>query len=340
MPGWLAAPRSGYGPFVQDVTVIGAGVIGLSTAICLVEAGLTVAVHAAQPPERTTSVAAGAIWGPHLIGTDDRIGRWADTTRRGLSELMDYPFVRECRGMSATGAPDDYAPPEVAHDAPDLALCDATDVPTGYAVAWRFSASLVSMPEYLDYLRRRYLQAGGRPIVAVAYPALADAARAADSPVLVNCSGAGAHHLVPDPDVRPFRGQVAIVRNPGLTEFFVGVDGPDTELTYVLPHADRVVLGGTEQEDEWSLAPDAATAEQIVRACARVIPQLADAEIIEHRVGLRPFRPSVRLESEAGPDGKTIVHNYGHGGSGVTLSWGCAQDAAELAIAALNGRSQ
>jgi D-amino-acid oxidase len=324
---------------VQDVTVIGAGVIGLSTAICLAEAGLTVAVHAAQPPERTTSVAAGAIWGPHLVGADDRIGRWAGATRRGLSELMDYPFVRECRGMSATGAPGDHDPPEVAHDAPDLALCDAAEVPAGYAVAWRFSASLVSMPEYLDYLRQRYLQAGGRPIVAAAYPALADAVRAADSPVLVNCSGAGARHLVPDPAVRPFRGQVAIVRNPGITEFFVGVAGPDAELTYVLPHANQVVLGGTEQGDEWSLAPDAATAQQIVTACARVIPLLAGAEIVEHRVGLRPFRPSVRLERETGPDGTTIVHNYGHGGSGVTLSWGCAQDAAALAIAALDGHA-
>jgi D-amino-acid oxidase len=318
--------------------VIGAGVIGLSTAICLAEAGLTVAVHAAEPPERTTSSAAGAIWGPHLVGDDDRIGRWASTTRQALGELLEHPFVRVCSGTSAAGPDQDPGPPEVAHGAPDLVACPAADVPPGYATGWRFSAPLISMPEYLGYLCERYLQAGGEPVVRAAYPALADAAHAAGCPVLVNCSGSGANQLVPDPSIVPYRGQVAVARNPGITEFFVGAGGPGADLTYVLPHGDRVVLGGTEQEGDWNLAPDPATADRIVAACTAAVPALERAQILAHRVGLRPFRPAVRLEREAGPDGTTIVHNYGHGGSGVTLSWGCAQDAAALAIAALDGQ--
>jgi D-amino-acid oxidase len=174
---------------------------------------------------------------------------------------------------------------------------------------------------------------------------LADAARLAPSVrVIVNCTGCGARDLVPDPDVTPVRGQVVVAANPGLTEFFVGTSSDPRDLAYLFPHGDVVVLGGTEQPGNWSLEPDPATARQIVDACAAVEPSLRNAPVLGHRVGLRPARTTVRLEAvrleavqpEAARTGKiTVVHNYGHGGSGVTLSWGCAEDAAELVLAEL-----
>jgi D-amino-acid oxidase len=56
---------------------------------------------------------------------------------------------------------------------------------------------------------------------------------------------------------------------------------------------------------------------------------VAKAKVIGHLVGLRPRRPAVRLELER-RDGKAIIHNYGHGGAGISLSWGCAQEVVEL----------
>lgn len=321
---------------MQDVTVIGAGVIGLTTAICLAESGARVAVHAAQPPDQTTSMAAGALWGPHLVGADDRVPGWAEVTRRTLRELMGYPFVRECAGVSATASPGQL--PDGAAGVTDITPCAPGEVPPGYAYAWRYSAPLVSMPAYLGYLHDRYRRAGGLPVEPASYPTLAAAAREAGSPVLVNCSGAGARSLVPDPDVVAVRGQVVIARNPGINEFFVGVGGPLAELTYVFPHGGRLVLGGTEQVDDWRLEPDPAAAYRIVAACAAVVPAVATAEVVAHRVGLRPLRSSVRLDAEQAERGAAIVHNYGHGGSGVTLSWGCARDAATLALTALDTR--
>jgi D-amino-acid oxidase len=321
-----------------DVTVIGAGVIGLTTAICLAEAGARVAVHAAEPPAGTTSIAAGALWGPHLVGSDERVAGWAEVTLAKFRELDGHAFVHEAAGITATTEADEV--PEVAATAASPVECDPGQVPPGYRAAWRIIAPLVSMPEYLAYLHDRYLRAGGAPIVRVSYPALPDAAGAARADgcrVLVNCAGSGARRLVPDPLVVPFRGQVVVARNPGLTEFFVGVGAAALELTYFFPHGDRIVLGGTEQEGDWSLEPDPVTARRIVSACAAVEPALADADVIAHRVGLRPFRPQVRLEAERSADGTVIVHNYGHGGSGVTLSWGCAEDAAATALAALAG---
>ncbi len=148
--------------------------------------------------------------------------------------------------------------------------------------------------------------------------------------MIVNCTGTGAHDLVPDPAVIPYRGQVVVAENPGLTEFFIGQPDQEHELVYVFPHAGRVVLGGTEVAGDWSAEPDPGTARRILRDCAAVDPRLGGARVIEHRVGFRPARPQVRLEAEAADGSRLLVHNYGHGGAGVTLSWGCARAVAGL----------
>jgi len=330
-----------------EVLVLGAGVIGLTTAVCLAEAGLAVAVAAADPPEQTTSAAAGAIWGPHLVGMDDRVTRWADVTLDrlkalshpdlGASELAG--IVHTATGIAASRA-SDAAPPEFAASASDLTQCLPGQIPEGYGSAWRLIAPIVSMPGYLDYLARRYGRAGG----ATAFPAristLGNASELAPSAkVIVNCTGCGARDLVPDPDVTPVRGQVVVAANPGITDFFVGTGSDPSDLTYLFPHGDVVVLGGTEQPGDWSLEPDLPTAARIIAACSAIEPALRTAPVLAHRVGLRPARTSVRLEAVQRGTGMagevTIVHNYGHGGAGVTLSWGCAEDAAELVLAAL-----
>ena len=114
---------------------------------------------------------------------------------------------------------------------------------------------------------------------------------------------------MPDPELRPLRGQHVVVENPGLDEFFM--EEPVARWASWIPHGDEVVLGGLAQEDEWSLEPDPAVAQEILARCAEAEPQLADARVIEHRVGLRPARPVVRLEAEALGDA-LCVHNYGH----------------------------
>ena len=105
-----------------------------------------------------------------------------------------------------------------------------------------------------------------------------------------------------------------------------------------MPRSNDCVLGGTADEGDWNTEPNPETAEGILRRCTALEPRLAGAEILEHRVGLRPGRPEVRLESETLADGTPCVHNYGHGGSGVTLSWGCAEEALELVERAMGGR--
>jgi D-amino-acid oxidase len=99
------------------------------------------------------------------------------------------------------------------------------------------------------------------------------------------------------------------------------------------------VLGGTRRVGDWNTEPDEATTERILASCSRLEPRLRDPRILAVRVGLRPGRTEVRLEAEPVDDG-VLVHNYGHDGSGYSLSWGCAEEALSLVQSSLaTGRS-
>ena len=329
-PGWVTVGR--VISREPDVLVIGAGVSGLTTAICLAEAGRAVTVAAADPPLRTTSAAAGAIWGPHLVGMDERVSRWGSLTMARLREMAADPAtgVRLASGMTVASAlqadPFDWIS---ALDGPRP--CDPAELLAGYAAGWRLAAPIISMPVYLGYLLARLDRAGVR-LREARFASLREAAEQTDARVIVNCSGIGAHGLVPDHQVMPVRGQVVIVENPGISDFFIGVGREPADLTYYFPHGDVVVLGGTEEAGDWNREPDPATAARILNGCAAIEPRLRGATITAHRVGLRPVRPSVRLVAESLDGGRRLVHNYGHGGAGVTLSWGCALDVAAAVL--------
>jgi D-amino-acid oxidase len=187
------------------------------------------------------------------------------------------------------------------------------------------------MPRYLQYLAERLTKAGGR-VRHHRYDTLEEAMHQA--PVVVNCSGAGARFLAADASVEAVRGQLVVVENPGIQSFFCDDTPGAEELTYIYPHSDVVVLGGTSDRGNWELRPDEAEAREIIRRCAAVEPSIAGARVVEHRVGLRPARSRVRLTEER-HEGRLLLHNYGHGGAGLTLSWGCAREIAERVGTAL-----
>ncbi|MDX3242963.1 FAD-dependent oxidoreductase [Streptomyces sp. ME18-1-4] len=309
--------------------VIGAGVIGLTTAVRLAEAGRDVRVDAELLPGATTSAAAGASWDPFLAEPADLVERWSRETLLALLELGadDRTGVRLVEGTHESRLPRDE--PAWASWV-DASPCEQGDLRPGYVEGWRYRAPVVDMPTYLDHLVDRLVKAGGR-LRQRRYASLEEALP--EAPVIVNCTGTGSRALVDDPSVQAVRGQLVVVENPGIGTFFCD-DTPDAEeLTYIYPHSDVVILGGTSDWDSWDLRPDAAAALDIVRRCVAVEPALADAAVIAHRVGLRPVRPRVRLETEH-RDGTLLLHNYGHGGAGLTLSWGCAREAADLLRAA------
>ena len=118
--------------------------------------------------------------------------------------------------------------------------------------------------------------------------------------------------------------------NPGLEAVFI-VLSSEPESTIFVPHPGRVVCGGIRVPHRWDERPDPEVSQRIAQRCREVEPALRDAEIIDTVTGLRPARSSVRVEAERLGSGR-CVHNYGHDGNGVSLSWGCAREAAALAV--------
>jgi D-amino-acid oxidase len=315
-----------------DTIVIGAGVSGLTTAIGLAEAGARVTVWTAEPTSQTTSMAAGAMWGPYLVQPLDRVNAWSEHTLAVLKDLANdvHTGVRLVSGIEAAREPVDA--PAWGGQLDGFRMCEPHELPPNFSTGWRYTAPLVEMPTYLDYLRQRLTNSGG-VIQMRRVSNLDEATREADT--VVNCTGIGARDLAKDKDLFPIRGQLVVVKNPGLHEFFSEDTGASPDLTHWYPYDDTLVLGGTAQPDDWNRESDPAVAAAIIRRCSEIEPRLADAEVLAHRVGLRPTRGSVRVEDES-TAGARIIHNYGHGGAGVTLSWGCAADVVELALASSN----
>jgi D-amino-acid oxidase len=310
------------------VIVVGSGVIGLTTAVVLAESGRRVRVWTREPAEGTTSAVAGALWWPYSVEPLELARAWALESLSVYEELAARPDetgVRMVEGVLGESRLDEQGPWAAAR-LPGL----RASTPEEYAGTGLWARlPLIDMPVQLRWLRERFLRAGGT-VEARAVTDLAEAGAAA--PVVVNCTGLGARELVPDPAVRPVRGQLVIVENPGVRNWLVSTDSVAGTTTYLFPQPDRLVLGGTTDEDEWSLTPDPEMASRIVERCARFRPAVARARVLGHRVGLRPVRGAVRLEREVRGGGGVLVHNYGHGGAGVTVAWGCARVAAGLAF--------
>jgi D-amino-acid oxidase len=145
-----------------DVLVIGAGVAGLTTAVCLAEAGAGIRVVAKERPEHTTSAAAGAVWAPYRIGGDPaRLDRWSQRSLAVFTALAraDRAGVRLLTSMEVSGRP--IAAPEWAPLVAGVRAATPEELPAGYAYGYRFVIPAIDMPTYLASLLARLERAGG-----------------------------------------------------------------------------------------------------------------------------------------------------------------------------------
>ncbi|MEP6603163.1 MAG: FAD-dependent oxidoreductase [Spartobacteria bacterium] len=303
----------------QRVAIIGAGVSGLTSGIVLAEGGQRVSIFAHEIGPQTTSAAAGALWFPYDCEPHDEVIAWALETYNVLVDLARQSgtgvSLIELRTFSRKS---EISIPEWARK-----LGAKSGGPSLYIM----NVPLTDTTIYLDYLAKRFVQAGGEIHAGVRFEKIEDVDLA--FAVVINCAGFGAKSLVHDVDLEPHRGQVAIVRKiDNLAHATVCDDAP---LMYALPRANDCLFGGTNEISE-DRHVDLATTARIVAECSRVL-KIDPPKVVAERVGIRPFRKSgVRVERGQLRDGRTVIHNYGHGGSGFTLSWGCANEAAKLLV--------
>jgi D-amino-acid oxidase len=298
------------------IAIIGAGVSGLTCGVVLAENGFEVQLFAADPPGQTTSAVAAAMWFPYDAEPADKVIPWALESYEIFRALSRHPGT----GVSMIELRQFCRGPELK--IPSWAAI--LNARSSGAAEFFMTVPLSDSSIYLDYLRTRLLAAGGKLTTGIQFEKPEDVDAAFD--VVINCAGIGARTLIRDPEIEPHRGQVVLVETLDLPGAVVCDDPP---LMYAIPRANDCVFGGTNEITD-DLAPDPATTAAIVSECLTVL-KIAPPRIIATRVGLRPYRKSgVRVEAGRLADGRPIIHNYGHGGAGFTLSWGCARSVLEL----------
>ena len=323
----------------RNVAIVGAGVSGLTCGVIFAERRYRTVIFAKETGQQTTSAAAAAVWFPYhvepahrviplALRTFDVLSDLARATETGVSmvelgqfsrsnkiEIPDWAIPLGARGLStvATG----------------LWSVQDSAQRGGYSFASGFSLHVPLMDStiYLDYLAARFRKAGCAINANVRFEKLEDVDREFD--LVINCAGIGARELVQDADLEPHRGQVAIV--PKIEGLSCAIVCDDAPLMYAIPRPNDCVFGGTNDVSD-NLVADPETTSRIVAECSCVL-NIEKPRVLAERVGLRPFRKSgVRLERDQLPDGRTVIHNYGHGGAGFTLSWGCAEEVCGLAV--------
>ena len=307
----------------KSVLVIGGGVNGLSTGICLLEDGWDVTIYSEEFSPNTTSDVAAALWYPFLSAPVEKTNVWGSRTY----DILKLLATEKGAGIDMTQTFEYFRssqPDPVWKSTVDNFERITEDLPSDYVECFSFMTQVIEMPLYLEWLMNRYNLLGGK----LEKRRVNDFSEVPEKfQLVVNCTGLSSGELCNDPEVYPVRGQIIRIK-PKLNQMHLDQQIPT--LSYIVPRSNDMILGGVAQEGNWSLEPTEEDRNFILEKCSKIIPDLKNAEIIEDIVGLRPGRAEVRLEKEQ-ISGKAIIHNYGHGGSGVTLSWGCAEEVVELA---------
>ncbi|HEX5492892.1 MAG TPA: FAD-dependent oxidoreductase [Candidatus Udaeobacter sp.] len=350
----------------ERIAIIGAGVSGLTCGVVLAEHGYPTSIFAKHTGQQTTSGAAAAVWFPYHVEPAERViplalktydvlldlARFAETgvsvieskqfLRTGEIEIPDWaiPLGASVIPSAVEAATEQTKSPGAGFQSRDVTLKVSLRDPSTprafagsaqddhqFASGFSLRTPLTDTTIYLDYLAVRFRKAGGEIHADVCFEKIDEVDEKFD--FVINCAGIGARELLQDTDLEPHRGQVAIVSKiEGLSSAIVCDDEP---LMYAIPRKNDCVFGGTNELSD-NLSADSVTTSRIVAECSRVL-NIEKPRVIAERVGLRPFRRSgVRLERDQSADGRRVIHNYGHGGAGFTLSWGCAREVLDIAL--------
>lgn len=312
---------------MPKIAVIGRGVIGLTTAELLLDSGYEVDIISKNDLSLTASMGAGAYWWPHKAYPPDLVARWSGFSYNRYRDLAKNPDTGIKMHTHYRYCVKDDETRYALELTDQWKMIDQGDVSFKITEAFQCIVPLIDVPVYMPWLQSQVLQKGAHFHVRelTSFSDISD-----DYDIIINCSGLGAKTLAHDPSVFPIRGQIVRLERPAhITNSYRVVHEPPG-LTLILPRSNDLLLGGTTSDSDFNTEPSENDTQEIIDRCARVLPELKQLKVIGSQAALRPGRETVRLDSEILEDGRTLIHNYGHGGSGYTIGYGCAHDVLQL----------
>ncbi len=312
---------------MKSITVLGCGVSGLTTGIILLEQGYEVQIVTKEKTEETTSAIAGAIWFPYEARPYEKVNAWSlesfnkyrtlsKNPSTGIS-MIDYAII-----LNTTEKPWWLESIPQDHIISDSVSGFYKKDYSGYVV----NIPLIETPVYLPWLVNHFNSLGGTIVVRE----ISGLDELNEFDLTINCTGLGARGLFKDLQIYPIQGQVVRV-NPDssikgmATDFLFGNNSE--EMAYIIPRKDGIILGGSARSGIDSTKPDPEFSTRIIDYNSEYEQKLKEMDVLETKVGLRPGRSEIRLEKDPN---LPVIHNYGHGGSGYTVSWGCANSVLNL----------
>ncbi|GAA5801758.1 hypothetical protein HPULCUR_007210 [Helicostylum pulchrum] len=330
----------------KKVNVIGAGVIGLTTALLLQQKGYDVTIIASEFPGdkhiQYTSPCAGARWKTLAPNSDLRLQRYDAVSFKFFWELAKSNAAEA--GIMVVSAFDYYQekPTEDQLDpwwknlVPTFQFIDQAELPEDISFGYYYTTIVINPSVYLPWLMKQFLNMGGKCQKKTIY-SISEVVDDVD--LVVNCTGVRSKELFADKDLVATRGHNLLVKAPHIRQTMSMET--KSSYTYIIPRSDGTVILGTTKEDSNSTYQvNDKTVIDILRRAIKCCPELSmkgldGLPVLENIVGLRPTRkggPRIQNEFHISSSGKKtlITHNYGHGGSGFQSSWGSCQDAVQL----------
>ncbi|KAL8596844.1 hypothetical protein ACOMHN_027173 [Nucella lapillus] len=325
------------------VAVVGAGMVGLATAVNVQEAlpWARVTLLADQFDLDTTSSGAGGIFEPTVQAwpnqDPDTLREWSRQSWNYFTGLAMSPLGRETGHSLVSGymladnreAIENPAYADIVFNFRVLKPEELRKLNFAGKYGNTFTTVITQTKKFMPWLMRKFRERGGI-VESRTISSLEELAGAYD--IVMNCAGMRAGQLANDSTMYPIKGQMVQIKAPWIKQFVYWID--KKRPTYFIPHDDKVWVGGTKDERDYSTHLDPEIEEDILKRAGDLLPQIKAGDIVGRWAGLRPQRSSMRVEKElVNVNGKKlrVVHNYGHGANGISLSWGTSLRAAQLA---------
>ena len=265
------AVREAMGLPVGEAAVMGSGIMGLTTARLLQDAGWAVTIYTRDPSRHSVSNVGAGQWAPTSVFEEGVASKAFEAQYQFASRIAHHAYQNLVGANYGVSFIENYyigdepreenyylrEMPELFTSVADLEP-DEHPFPTRYVK--RTVTMLIEPAMFLRRVRNDFFIAGGK-IVARDFKDL-DEVLSLEEATIFNCTGLGAKALFDDEEMQPAKGQLVLIP-PDPAVDYLSVGGGNG-ITYMFSRKGEIVLGGSFQLGDWTRNPEPDVTDRII----------------------------------------------------------------------------